>query len=65
MRSKKRSPFGELSAIFSRRWLLIAILPLGLLLFFGELSLSSENPSVSLTLIYSNNINAEIDPCPV
>jgi hypothetical protein len=48
-----------------RRWLLIVVLPLGLLLSFVENPFPAQNPSISLTLLYTNNINGEIDPCPV
>jgi len=48
-----------------RKWFLITYLGLGLILFW-HLSLAyTQNSPQSLTLFYNNNINGEIDPCPV
>jgi len=44
--------------------LLIGLLVLGSFLFFHALPIRGQNPPKTLTLAYSNNINAEIDPCP-
>ena len=38
---------------------------LGIYLIVHTLSSHAQEPSRKLTLLYTNNINAEIDPCPV
>jgi len=48
-----------------RKWFLIACLSLGLILCWRLLLAYTQNAPQSLTLLYSNNINSEIDPCPV
>lgn len=46
------------------RWLFILFLVLGLL-GTDRYALSQDKiPVKTLTLLYSNNINGEIDPCP-
>jgi len=48
-----------------KRLLIVTALVLGVLLNFRGFSpLHAQTPGRSLTLIYSNNINAEVDPCP-
>jgi hypothetical protein len=37
---------------------------LGFFLLFQGLPLHAEKTSKALTVLYSNNINGEIDPCP-
>ena len=34
-------------------------------LFINILSSHAQEPSRKFTLLYTNNVNAEIDPCPV
>jgi len=47
-----------------RKWFMIGVLFLGFFLFFhASPSLAQKSPK-TLTLVYSNNINGEIDPCP-
>jgi len=49
-----------------KRWFLITVLVFGLLLFFiNERPSGAEKFPTSLTVLYTNNINGEIDPCPV
>jgi hypothetical protein len=46
------------------KWFMIGVLVLGFFLFFNASpSLAQKSPK-TLTLVYSNNINGEIDPCP-
>jgi hypothetical protein len=46
------------------KWFTIGILALGFFLSFNASpSLAQKSPK-TLTLVYSNNINGEIDPCP-
>jgi len=46
------------------KWFVIGFLLLGFFLFFKTSpSLAQKSPKI-LTLVYSNNINGEIDPCP-
>ncbi len=48
-----------------RKLLIVAAVVLGFLLSFEVFSrLHAQTPARTLTLIYSNNINAEVDPCP-
>ncbi len=42
----------------------IGVLVLGLFLFFNAASSHAQKSAKTLTLVYSNNINGEIDPCP-
>jgi hypothetical protein len=47
-----------------RNWFAIGVLVLGFFLSFNASpSLAQKSPK-TLTLVYSNNINGEIDPCP-
>lgn len=43
---------------------MIGILVLGCLLFFNTFPSQAQKSPKTLTLLYSNNINGEIDPCP-
>jgi hypothetical protein len=43
---------------------LIGVLALGSFLAFHALPIHAQKVPKTLTLIYSNNINGEIDPCP-
>ncbi len=46
------------------KWFVIGVLVLGFFLFLNASpSLAQKSPK-TLTLVYSNNINGEIDPCP-
>ncbi len=48
----------------NQKWFTVGILVLGFLLFFNASpSLAQKSPK-TLTLVYSNNIKGEIDPCP-
>jgi hypothetical protein len=42
----------------------IGVLVLGLFFFFNAASSHAQKSAKTLTLVYSNNINGEIDPCP-
>ncbi len=44
--------------------LLIIAFFLGFLLVIHEFSSQAQQPTKSLTILYSNNLNGEIDPCP-
>ncbi|MGZ3590304.1 MAG: hypothetical protein ACXU99_06560 [Thermodesulfobacteriota bacterium] len=46
------------------KWFLIGVLVLGSLLVFNAFPTHAQKVPKTLTLIYSNNINGEIDPCP-
>lgn len=43
---------------------LIAILIAGLLWMAAGAYSEARKPNKTLTILYSNNLNAEIDPCP-
>jgi len=45
--------------------IIILSLVLGICLFVYIASSQAQEPSRKLTLLYTNNVNAEIDPCPV
>ena len=46
------------------KWFMIGVLALGFfLLLHASPSLAQKSPN-TLTLVYGNNINGEIDPCP-
>jgi len=47
-----------------RKWLLIACLSLELILCWRLILAYTQDAPRSLALLYSNNINGEIDPCP-
>jgi hypothetical protein len=42
----------------------IGVLVLGFFLHFNTLASQAQKSSKTLTLLYSNNINGEIEPCP-
>jgi hypothetical protein len=48
----------------SGKWLVAVFFSLGSFLIIGILSSHAQEPPRNLALIYTNNINAEIDPCP-
>ena len=48
-----------------REWFWIACLSLGLILYWRLLDANTPNVLRPITLLYSNNINGEIEPCPV
>jgi hypothetical protein len=50
--------------MMDRKWFAIAVLILGFSLFFNALPSHAQKSPKTLTLLYSNNINGEIDPCP-
>ena len=43
---------------------LIGVLALGCFLIFHALPIRAQKSPKTLTLVYSNNMNGEIDPCP-
>jgi len=47
-----------------RRWLPIGVLAVGFLWSLYGLPSHAQKLPKTLTLLYSNNINGEIDPCP-
>jgi hypothetical protein len=46
------------------KWLVIGVLALGFFLFLNGSPSHAQKSPKTLTLVYSNNINGEIDPCP-
>jgi hypothetical protein len=46
------------------KWFVIGVLVLGFFLLFNTFPSYAQKSPKTLTLLYSNNINAEIDPCP-
>jgi hypothetical protein len=46
------------------KWLLIFLFIVGFLFVALDDPLHAQNPPKTFTLIYSNNINGEIEPCP-
>ena len=46
------------------KWLLIGVLALGFFLVLHALPIRAQKLPKTLTLVYSNNMNGEIDPCP-
>ena len=44
--------------------IVIGVLALGLFLFLNASPSRAQKSPQTLTLVYSNNINGEIDPCP-
>jgi hypothetical protein len=46
------------------KWFVIGVLVLGFFLFFNASPSHAQKSPKTLTLVYSNNINGEIDPCP-
>jgi hypothetical protein len=46
------------------KWFILSILVLGFFSLFNPLLSHAQKAAKTLTLLYSNNINGEIDPCP-
>ena len=46
------------------RWLLTGLLCLAVLWVLRPFAVHAQEAPKSLTLLYSNNLNAEIEPCP-
>lgn len=46
------------------KWLAIGFWVLGCFLFLSAFPSHAQKSPKTLTLLYSNNINGEIDPCP-
>jgi hypothetical protein len=46
------------------KWFVIGGLVLGFFLLFNASPSHAQKSPKTLTLVYSNNINGEIDPCP-
>ncbi len=46
------------------KWFVIGVLVLGLFLSFNASPSHAQKSAKTLTLVYSNNINGEIDSCP-
>jgi len=46
------------------KWFVLGILALGFSLLFNISSSHAQKLPKTLTLLYSNNINGEIEPCP-
>jgi hypothetical protein len=46
------------------KWFVIGVLVLGFFLFCSASPSHAQKSPKTLTLVYSNNINGEIDPCP-
>jgi hypothetical protein len=46
------------------KWSFIVFLILGFLWVGHDTPVYAQNPPKPLTLLYSNNINGEIEPCP-
>jgi hypothetical protein len=44
--------------------LLIVVFLLGCLLIIYNLPSHAQRPTKTLTILYSNNLNGEIEPCP-
>jgi len=47
-----------------KKWLLTIVFVLGLHWVINGALTYAQNPIKTLTLLYSNNINGEIEPCP-
>ena len=47
-----------------KKWFLISVLAFGSFLVFHALPMRAQKSPKALTLVYSNNMNGEIDPCP-
>jgi hypothetical protein len=46
------------------KWIVIGVLVWGGFLFINAFPSQAQKSPKTLTLLYSNNINGEIDPCP-
>ena len=47
-----------------KTWFFVSIFGMGILLTITGLPSYAQKSPKTLTLLYSNNINGEIDPCP-
>jgi hypothetical protein len=47
-----------------RKWFALGVLALGFSLLFNTFPCYAQKSPKTMTLLYSNNINGEIDPCP-
>ncbi len=56
-------PYSQVNGM-KEKWFLIGVLVLGSFLLFHALPTHAKEFPRTLTLVYSNNINGEIDPCP-
>jgi hypothetical protein len=56
--------FIEKVLAMKEKWFVIGVLVLGCFLFFNASPSHAQKSPKTLTLVYSNNINGEIDPCP-
>jgi hypothetical protein len=48
----------------NRKWFALGVLALEFFLFFYVSPSRAQKSPKILTLVYSNNINGEVDPCP-
>jgi len=55
--------YSEVTAM-KGKWFLIVAFVLGLHWVVNGIPLHAQNPAKTFTLLYTNNINGEIDPCP-
>lgn len=46
------------------KWFLIIVFIIGVVLTVKGISSHAQAPAKTFTLLYSNNINGEIEPCP-
>jgi len=46
------------------KWFFLSVLAPGFFLLFNVSPSDAQKSPKTLTLVYSNNINGEIDPCP-
>jgi hypothetical protein len=46
------------------KWLFIVAFVLGFYWMVSGILVHAQKPPKTLTLVYSNNINGEVDPCP-
>jgi len=47
-----------------QKWLVLGVLALGFSLLINISSSHAQKSPKTMTLLYSNNINGEIEPCP-
>jgi len=47
-----------------RIWLLTVVVTLGFILAVETAPAGAQKTGKALTLLYSNNVNGELDPCP-
>jgi hypothetical protein len=55
--------YSEVTAM-KGKWLFIVAFVLGLHWMVSGIPVHAQKPAKTLTLLYSNNINGEIEPCP-